>query len=320
MSLPTLNDVQAVEPILTNLLVGYQQADSRFVAGRVFPNVPVAKDSGTFYLFTKKYWFRNEMTKRAPGQQYARADFGVSTDTYATVQYALAKAIADEERANSQIPMDLETAATRWLAQQSLLNREIAFATAAFTAGNWSATQAGQSSGAFTKWSDYTASDPVSDVESIKETISNGTGQMPNTMVFGSIVRRRLINHPDLLDRIKYTNVAVTGRMDGALAEIFDMSQVLTAKATYSNTNEVATFSATAIIDDDCLICYVSPNPGIFEASGGYCFSWAGGGGTGVVMRNRDDFNDADLIKTKEQWVFKVVANDVGEVLTDIVD
>jgi len=31
--------------------------DSRFVAGKVFPPIPVEKDSGTYYILTKKYWF-----------------------------------------------------------------------------------------------------------------------------------------------------------------------------------------------------------------------------------------------------------------------
>jgi hypothetical protein len=320
MSLPTINDVQAVEPILTNLLVGYEQADTRFIATRLCPGVSVPRDSGTFYIFTKKYWFLSQMTNRAPGQQYPRADFGVETGTYATLQYALSKFIADEERANSLVPMDLETAATRWLAQQSLLKKEIAMAAKMFAGANYDSTQAGQSSGTYTKWSDYQASDPVADVEYAKETVSNNTGQTPNTMAMGSIVRRRLINHPDLLDRVKYTTAAMTGKMDQVLADIFDVSQVLVSRATYSNTNEAATFSATAIVDDDCLIGYVAPNPGLFEASLAYRFYWLGGGGDGVVMRNRIDENDSDLIKSKEQWQFNIVAKDVAFLYTDIVD
>ena len=45
MTIPTLNDIQAVDPVLTNILVGYKQADTRFVASKVFPAVPVDKDS-----------------------------------------------------------------------------------------------------------------------------------------------------------------------------------------------------------------------------------------------------------------------------------
>ena len=67
MSQPTINQVQAVDPVLTNMLVGYQQADNRFIADRLFPQVQVDKDSGTYYILTKKYFFLNEMQERAPG-------------------------------------------------------------------------------------------------------------------------------------------------------------------------------------------------------------------------------------------------------------
>jgi hypothetical protein len=66
-------------------------------------------------------------------------------------------------------------------------------------------------------------------------------------------------------------------------------------------------------------VCYVDPAPGIFTASAGYTFSWAAGGGLGIILRNRDELNDTDLIKTKEQWDQKIVASDVGYIFLDIV-
>ena len=95
MTLPTINDVQAVEPILTNMLIGYKQADDRFVAGRVFPSVSVDNDSGTYYIVTKKYFFLDELKNRAPGGEFARVDYGLSTATYKTVQWAADNAIPD---------------------------------------------------------------------------------------------------------------------------------------------------------------------------------------------------------------------------------
>ena len=123
MPLPTINDVQAVNPVLTNMLIGYQQADDRFVAGRVFPAVPVEKDSGTYFIFTKKYWFLDGLEERAPGASFARTGFGVESSTYKTLQWAVEEPLADETRANSQIPMDLEQAALRHIAQQSLIRK-----------------------------------------------------------------------------------------------------------------------------------------------------------------------------------------------------
>ena len=131
MAFPDVNDVQAVDPILQNLLVGYGQSETRFIADRAFPPLSVSTDSGTYYIFTQKYWFSDNMQNRAPGGNYPRGDFGVETTTYTTKQYALSYPLADEVRANSQVPMDLETAAVRWLGSKALINRERLFATEA---------------------------------------------------------------------------------------------------------------------------------------------------------------------------------------------
>ena len=314
MSLPTINDVQAVEPILTNLLVGYQQADMRFVAGRAFPAIPVDKDSGTYYTFTKTYWFLNEMKERAPGSQYARAGIAVSSTTYATLQWALAYPIADEIRANSQIPLDLENVAVQWLAQQSLIRKEVSWATDFMKTSVW-----GTDDTTSTDWDDYSTSDPVTNILTAKRTVSNNTGYDPNTMILGYIVHNALVNHPDILDRVKYVNSVTMNTVEAALSAVFGVPNYWVGKATYHAGNEAATFSASAIIDDDCLVAYVAPNPGLFTASAGYTFTWAPGGGAGTVLRNRDDLNDTDLIKAKEQWDQKAVATDLGYFFSDIV-
>lgn len=314
MTQPTINDVQAVEPILTNLLVGYKQADDRFVATKVFPAVPVPNDSGTFYKFDKKYFFTNEMKVRAPGGDYPHSGFALSTDTYKTVQWALAYMIADEVRANSQVPMDLESAATRWLAQKSLIRKEVSFAEDFMKTGVWG------TDATVTKWSDYQGSDPVGDILTGKRTISNNTGMDPNTLVMGYIVLQKLVNHPDLIDRVKYNVMGSAATVENALATLFGVQRILVGKATYSNTNEAENFAASAIIDDDALLCYTSGAPGLFDASAGYTFTWAPGGGEGIVLRHRIDRNQADEIQVKEQWDQKVVAADLGYFFADCVD
>src|SRR5574341_370527 len=214
MPLPTVSDVQAVDPVLTNLLLGYMQADSRFVAERVFTPVSVDKDSGTYYIATKKYWFLREMKARAPGDTYPKAGFTFSTATYTTLQKALAHPIPDEVRANSQIPMDLETLGLRWLAQQALIEKEVMFSTDFMVTGVWGTDD----NNATTDWDDFASGDPVNDVLTAKRTISNNTGQDANTIALGYIVHQALINHPDILDRIKYTAAATQGAIEAALA------------------------------------------------------------------------------------------------------
>jgi len=315
MALPTLNDVQAVEPILTNMLVGYMQADARFVASRVFPGVPVEKDSGTYYIATKKYFFLDDLERRAPGGSFAEVDYGVSTGTYKTAQWAAEFSLADEVRANSQVPMDLEQMALRKIAQSSLVRKEVAFAADFMKTSVWGTDD----DNATTDWDDFSAGDPVADVLTAKRTVSNNTGYDPNSMVVGYIVHAALVNHPDLIDRIKYVQGATMAAMELAIGAALGVANYLVAKGTYSNTNEAAAFSATAIIDDDALICYVDPAPGIFGATAGKTFTWLPGGGSGTIFRDPARRNHSDVIQHKEQWDQVVTATDLGYFFADVV-
>lgn len=315
MAQPTIGNVQQIDPILTNLLVGYMQAEDRFVSSKVFPYVPTDKARGTYYIFDKKYFFTDELKERNPGSRFARSGYHLTAATVATIQYALSHPIPDEVRANSQIPMDLEEAGVRWLAQKSLLRKEIEWAGANLAASVWGTTD----NAATAKWNNYTTSDPVTDVLKARRTISNNTGLDGNTMVLGYFVHQSLINHPDLIDRVKYTQQATAVTMESAMAAVFGLKNYWVGKASYTNTNEAQTFSGSAIIGNHALVCYVAGGPGIFEASAGYTFVWQPGGGQGTIARYRDDEADADVLKHKEQWQQKIVASDCGYVYLTVV-
>lgn len=314
MALPTINDVQLVEPVLTNMLVGYRQAADRFAATRAFPVVSVGSDSGTYPILTKKYWFLDSLQRRAPGDPFARVEFGVESGTYKTEQWAADHAIADEIRANSQIPMELERVGVEFLAQKSLLRKEIQFASEFMITGVW-----GTDNTSATDWDDYTNGDPIGDLLLASETISNNTGYAPNTLIVGHIVHRALMNHPDILDRIKYVMAGSQDNIRGALLSVLGIDNYIVSRATYSNTNEAASFSASAVIDDDALLIYSNPSAGIFDASAGKTFVWGPGGGEGTIYRHRENSRHADILQHKEQWDMKVVAADLGYFFSDIV-
>lgn len=314
MSFPTQNDVQAVEQVLTNLLVGYMQADARFVASRVFPAVPVDKDSGTFYKFDQKYWFTDNLEERAAGTPFHEIGFAVSTDTYKTLQWAAQHPIPDEVRANSQIPYDLEQAAVQLLAQRSLIRKERGFSADFMTTSVW-----GTDNTTATDWDDFSAGDPVNDVLTARRTVSNATGQDPNSMILGYIVHQALVNHPDVIDRLAYVQIANQANIEAALGGVFGVANYWVSKASYNSANEAQTAVMAAIVDDDCLVAFVAPSPGIFVASAGYTFQWPGGGGMGSIYRQRDGVNHRDLVQHKEQWDQKAVATDVGYFFSDVV-
>lgn len=315
MTQPTANEVRAVDPVLTNLLVGYQQADSRFIASRLFPYVPVEKDGGLYYIFTKKYWFVDALKVRAYGAKFARSGYGLSSATFKTLQWGLEHQIPDELRLNSTLPMDLEQAGMRWLAGQSNLRKEIQFAADFMITGVWGTDD----NNSATDWDDTTNGDPVDNILTARRTISNNSGVAANTLAVGAIVHQALINHPDIIDRVKYTKQVDIATMAQALMAVLGIERYLVGEASYNNVNEAGTFVATPIIDDDALVCYTSPNPGLFEASAGYTFGWQGGGGAGSADQYRDETVKSDILRHQEQWDQKAVATDLGYFFADIV-
>lgn len=315
MAQPTHSEIQAVDPVLTNMLLGYMQDQDRFVASRVFPVVPIDKQGFTYYTFTKKYWFLDDMKARTPGGHFARSGYGVETATGAAQIWGLEHPIADEARANNQIPMDLERAGLAWLAQQSLIRKERQFSADFMKTGVWGTDD----SNATTDWDDFTSGDPINDVLTARRTISNNTGFDGNSMVLGYIVHQALVNHPDIIDRVKYVQAATLASVEGALAAAFGVANYWVSKASYNSANEGQSGTYAAVIDDDCLVSYVAPQPGLMTGSAGYTFAWAGGGGAGSVVLYREPQTKSDVLQHQEAWDQKLVASDLGYFFADVV-
>jgi hypothetical protein len=317
MANPYPSDVSPISPILTNMVLGYQQSDDRFIATKLAPPVPADHPVGTYFIFTKKYWFFDEMQKRAYGTDYAETGFGVDTSTFNTDQFALAIPIADETRQASLIPMDLEAAALKLLAQRSLVRKEVAMSADFFKTGLWGTDFTGGTTGA--KWSDFSAGDPVSNIRAAWRIVSQNTGYKANTLACGQTVDEILNLHPDIVDRLKYTQAATSGNVENALADVLGIQNYWVSRATYSNTTEAASFVSSDIIGKVALVAWVDPGAGIFGASALKTFFWQPGGGMGGARMWRDEKKDADLLKYKEQWDQVNPATDLGYYFTTIV-
>lgn len=311
--MPTINQVQVQEPILTGILTAYQQESSRFVASRAFPAVPVQTDSGGFLKLTKRFWFRDGLQPRSPGDPFSRVDLGTESDTFKTLQWAADQAIPDEVRANSTLPLDLERAAVEHLALLSLLRKEKQFADDFMKTGVW-----GTDNTTATDWDDTTG-DPIANLLDAAGVISAATGMMPNTLIVGAVVDRALMMHADVLDRLKYTQAATQGNIRSALAAMLGIENYLVSTAIIESANPGQTASYGPIIDDDALLLYVNPNAGWAGVSAGKTFYWQPGGGLGSIYRYRDESRQADVVQHKEQWDQKAIAPELGYFFSDIV-
>jgi len=170
-----------------------------------------------------------------------------------------------------------------------------------------------------TDWDDFASGDPAANVKTAQRTILTNTGMLPNTMVCGRIVDDALTLHPDILDRIKYTQAATDAAIRGAIAAALGLQNYWPAESVYNSANEGAAMTGAAIIDDDALICVVNPSPAILNPSAGYSFQWPGGGGGGSIVPYREQSAKSDILQHSEAWDQKAVATDLGYFFADIV-
>ncbi len=314
MPQPTQSDVH-VDAILTNISVAYLEAADRFVAGRVFSQIPVQKQTDKYFTYSQADFMRDQVQPRADGTQSAGTGYSLSTASYSCDVYALHKDIGDQTRANSDAPLDPDMDATRFLSQQMLIRQEREWATSAFATSIWDTdTTPG------TLWS-AASSTPIADIETGKNTVLSATGYVPNTLVMSYAVFSALMDNADITDRIKYTSQdSVSPEL---LARVFNVDRVLIMSSIYNSAQEGATASYSQIGDKDALLCYVAPNPGLMVPSAGYTMIWsgisAGLGTSSAISRFRLDELRADRIEIEAAWDTKIVSSALGYFFSNVV-
>jgi len=317
---PSSASVHAVDVPLTNISTAYIQKQENYIAGQVFPEVPVDKQTDKYYTYTKNDWFRDEAKVRKDATESAGSGYGLSTGSYSCDVFALHKDIGVQARNNADAGINMDRDATEFVTQRLLLRREIQWCTDYFVTGVW-----GNSVTPSDLWSDFTGSDPVDNIETGKEAILSVTGFEANTLVLGYQVYRKLRNHPDILERIKYTSAATTRKITPALlAEVFDIERVLVAKAIKATNVEGETAALGFTHGKHALLCYVPAAPGLLVPSAGYTFSWKGvaGGMPGATVGMNRFFlpkEKADRVEGESAFDLKLVGADLGYFLESVV-
>lgn len=324
MAQPTKAQVHVDRP-LTTMSVAYMQDQSEFIADKVFPPVPVDKQSDTYYVYDKNDWFRDEARPRAPGTESAGGGFNLSTSPYACIVNAYHKDVDDQTRSNADEGIDLDRDATEFVTRKVMLKRERDWASRFFTTGVWGTDITGvassPSAGQVIQWNDYTNGDPISDIEAGRRAIKIATGMTANTLVLGYDVFTKLKRHPTVRDQYKYVNSdVITADM---LARLFEIERVFVAGAVYASNDEGATAAYSFVHGKAAMLCYSAPRPSLLAPSAGYMFGWRGvSGGMGAtvaIKRFRMEHLESDRIEAQAGYDPRVIGSDLGYFWTSIV-
>lgn len=296
MTAPTRSQVH-IDTALTNVSIAYRNAN--YVAGTLFPTVPVNHISNSFFVFDKSSWFRDEAGPRAPATRGPEVEYTISSSTYSCQPISATKVLPDEVVDNADVPLQERRNAVEFATDKVLLKLERDVAADAFGTG-WST-----SSTPSTTWDDD-ASDPLQDVENGREGVVKLIGREPNTMVLGREVWTDLKHHPDLLDRIKYTSVGMMTPQ--LLAELFGVEKLLIGNAIYDSAQRGATASFGFIWGKHALLAWVPPNPGLMIPAAGYVFTWR----TRTIKVFRRDEEEANAYRAEQHYDVKITSPDAG--------
>jgi hypothetical protein len=310
------------------MAVSYLQDLGLFVADKAFPLLPVSKQTGTYFTYSKGDLLRNEAKLRAPGTEAQSGGVGVShTATYNCQPYAWKEYVTDEDYANADTPLKPDQDAAENVAFKMALASEVAWAAAYFKTGVWDHLETGVASGASTDqflcWN-VDGSNPNLDISAGRSKVQGATGRYPNIAVISADVYEVLKSHTKIIDRIQHTQRGII--TTDVLASLWDLNAVYVAGGVYNSAKFGASDSVAHIMSDGVLLAYAEKSPGLKKASAGYCFSWTGiaGGAAGSmamqIKKYREEAKSSQAIEGNMPIDHKVVCTDLACFFTNVLN
>jgi hypothetical protein len=291
---------------LSNYAKAYR--NNAFVSELIAPRVDVARQSFQYVIFDRANQRNDRDVLRAPGARPQTVRRTYSSDTYMCKSHALAASVPfEEEQYALGLGFSAKQNATKLLIDRINLAREVYVASLArdntkFT--NYSDLSVG---GSVYPWDDYQVghSHPIVDVDNAKDLIKQ-SGVLANAFIISTPVYKNLRNHPDIIDRFKYTTPGAIGLAE--LSQVFGVP-VTEAAAIVLDKSNVGSW----IWGGDAVLTYTQPAPTMDDVSAMKTFNWAAApmtaGGYGV-LEFPDPYLDAktDWESVDWYWDTKVTA------------
>lgn len=280
-----------VDQLLTNLAIAPRTNDV-YIADQVFVPMTVTKRSGLIAeIDPTAEALRVTDLRRSDSGDPRLFDFKTDTSkTYYCENFSAAARTSDEERNNADEPISKYIDKGNFVIEKVLFDREIRIKTLIGAAFTTSALTSSPNN----KWDDYLAggsstSDPWGDINAKIHSVAQASGVRPNRIAMDDITASILLNHPDILDRIKYTGGGVIPKEMYAdlIAKIWGLEKACIASSFKNTAAEMATPSFSRIWSDDVLIYRYEP-VSIGTRAAGAILNWkgdAGGNMNGIGVR-----------------------------------
>jgi hypothetical protein len=153
-------------------------------------------------------------------------------------------------------------------------------------------------------------SNPFGDIEAAINSVVSNIGRMPTKMAMSWDVWRKLRNHPDFLDRIKYTRPG--GKVEVAdLTNWFGIPEVNIGLSLYDSALTGQSASMTYIWGKGCWVGYVPPAAALRTPAAGYLLEFE----TRVVRQYRNEQEHSDTFEALHSTAEVVAASEAGAII-----
>lgn len=300
-----------VDAPLTNVSIAYKNLD--LIADLVIPRISVKQETGIVWKYGMENFGLKDLI-RGDKSVSKRSGYSVDTDTtYRIINYALSDVVTQGMRDMAASPMQPETDAAEYLTSILALNKEYLVASALFNTGatGFSGyTEALNAGSSRYRWSDYTNSTPIDDVEyaKVSKIAANSGATSDFAMIVGADVWLQLKNHPDILERIKYTQTGII--TEDLVKSVMGLDNLYVGKAMYNSANEGQTASLSRVWGKYALV-YHKGTPSLKTAAtgalihgGNYVRKWTDNAYRGATIIEVEEAFQAKLLSAKSGYLF----------------
>lgn len=318
---------------LTDMSQAYFSKPEDFVATQIFPICPVALSNGYYYIFKKGDLARDNVGRKPEFGHVQPAVMGQADATYACKVDQVIVGIDQLSRLNYQRTKapgvaDPRIAKVRFTNEQMSLHLDRLFAEGFFKKGVWSNEFTGVASNPtgnqFLKFTDSNF-DPVHFFNSRMTEIKQRGRRKPNRLALGANAFTALCEHPDIVERVKYTGSTANPAVvtPNVLAQLFGVEKVVVLESTYNAAGYGEEDDMQFICDSNAaLLCYATPTPQVDEPSAGYIFTWdmlGNGSYTAVSQYEGQPGDHSEFIEGLISTDMKKTADDLADYFADCI-
>lgn len=304
----TQRDV-VIDTALANVSLKY--SNETFIADQILPVVKVAKQSGKYFTYDKSN-LRIDKTLRAAGSPSNEVDYNLTLGgLFYADDHALKGFVEREIVEQAEVSLNPEIDETETITEKLLLDREAAAAALLTNASN--ITQNTTLSGT-AQWSDYANSDPIGDIRTARTTIHQNTFKKANTLVLSKPVYDVLVDHPAIIERIKYSQLGIV--TEELMARLFQVDKVLIGEAGSNTANEGQADSLGYVWGKHALVAYVAPQVKLKMLTLGLTFTYK----TRIVEKWWDTDRKGTYIRVGDDYYTQViVAKECGYLIRNAI-